>query len=157
MMNTLLRSFLTISAVLVSSGYLYAAGPVEVPWKDFCRAAAGRRVDITTGSGEAISGYCISINADEVGLRTESGIVKIGRAALSSIQMDRSEGHQLHKLGRGVRGGLKLGERWLLSPAAPAGIVTIPATLAWGALATPFCILGDLKHRLLGKEEVRLK
>ena len=35
----------------------------------------------------------------------------------------------------------------LFSPKAPEGLVTIPATLAWGAVSAPFCLLGDIVHQ----------
>jgi hypothetical protein len=157
MTNTTVREFLLFSALLFCGVSAKASDAVEVPWKDFCRVAGGRQIQITTSAGETVSGYCMTISADEVGLRTPAGIVKIGRAALSHIEMDRAPGHLLASLGGGVRAGLKQGNKWLLSPQALLGVVTIPSVLAWGAVSTPFCVLGDLKHRLLGKTEVSVK
>lgn len=158
MTNTTFRNlqFLTISALLAGCVPLLAADPVEVPWKDFCRVAQHRELDITTTNGDTVSGYCVSINADEVGVSTGGKIVKLGRAALSKIQMERSKGNNLRSLGRGMHTGLKQGADWLLSPRAIGGVVTIPAVLAWGAVSAPFCILGDLKHHALGKQEIKL-
>lgn len=135
----------------------FADSPTEVPWKDFCRVAGDRQLDIVTSSGENISGYCAVITVDEVSIRTPKGIVKLGRAALTHISMERSKGRQISSLGHSIRSSLKQGTDWLLSPAAPLGIVTIPGTLAWGAVAAPFCLLGDLKHHLMGSEEIALK
>ncbi len=156
MKNTTLRSFLTLSAFLLCGGSLYAADPVEVHWNDLCRVAQGHQIEITTDKGETVSGYCLSINAGEVQVNMEGRIVKLGRGALAHIVMERTEGHQLRSLGRGMRAGLKNGFKWLLSPSAIGGIVTIPAVLAWGAVSAPFCALGDLKYRLEGKEEIKL-
>jgi hypothetical protein len=158
MNNTTARNlrFLTISALLACAGSLHAAESVEVPWNDFCRVAGSRQLEIMTSSGETVMGYCVSITADEVGVSFDNRIVKISRAALSHIQIERSQGNQLKALGRGVRKALNNGVTWLLSPSAPAGIVAIPVALAWGAVAAPFCILGDLKHHLLGKQEIKL-
>lgn len=144
------------SALLACGGSLLAAEPVEVHWNEFCRVAGNRLIEATKDSGEVVLGYCLVINADEVQLRTYSGIVKIGRRTLSHIVIDRSEGHQLATLGRGVRKGFKDGVNWLLSPQAMLGIVTIPAVAVWGAVSAPFCALGDLKYHLLGKEEIKL-
>lgn len=153
-----MRTTLThIFFLLIASLPAFADGPTEVPWKDFCRIAGDRQLEIVTSSGENISGYCAVITVDEVSVRTPNGIVKIGRAALAHIQMERSQGRQLSTLGHGIRGGLKQGTDWLLSPSAPLGIVTIPGTLVWGAISAPFCLLGDLKHHLMGSEEIALK
>jgi hypothetical protein len=159
MKNTTVRNlrFLTLSALLAGCVPMRAAdAPVEVRWSELCRTAQNRELEITTATGETVDGYCVSINADEVGIRTGGKIVKLGRTALSRVHMERAQGHQLRSLGRGMHSGLKQGANWLLSPAALAGIVTIPATLAWGAVSAPFCILGDLKHHLLGKQEIKL-
>jgi hypothetical protein len=158
MKNTTFRNLqlLTLFTLLAGSVPVRAADPVEVLWKDFCRAAQHRELEITTTGGDTVSGYCVSINADEVGIHAGGKVVKLGRAALAKIQIERSKGNQLRSLGRGMHSGLKQGANWLLSPAAVAGIVTIPATLAWGAVSAPFCILGDLKHHALGKQEIKL-
>jgi len=135
---------------------LRAAEPVEVQWRDLCRASHGRQLEIKTDVGDTVSGYCFTISADEVQIKTGSSIVKLGRKALSTVYMSRSEGPQLQRLGRGMRAGLQSGVRWLLSPAALAGVVAIPATLAWGAVSAPFCAIGDLKYLLSGKDQIKL-
>lgn len=156
MTHTSLRNLLTLSALLASSGALYADDPVEVHWNDFCRVTQGHQVEITTDAGETVSGYCVLINADEVQVNVGGRIVKLGRKTLAHINMERSEGYQLRSLGRGMRTGLKNGFKWLLSPAAIGGVVTIPAVLVWGAVSAPFCALGDLKYRIEGKAEIKL-
>lgn len=153
-MRTTLTQLLFLSVVSLPA---LADSRTEVPWKDFCRIAGDRQLDIVTSSGESISGYCAVITVDEVSIRTPNGIVKLGRATLTHITMERSKGRQLSSLGHGMRTGLKQGTNWLFSPLAPLGIVTIPGTLAWGAVAAPFCLVGDLKHHLMGSEEVALK
>jgi hypothetical protein len=52
--------------------------------------------------------------------------------------------HHLADLGDGMSKSFRRGFGWLFSPAAALGLVTIPATVAWGAVAAPFCLLGDL-------------
>lgn len=153
-----MRTTLTLSLFLsIACVPAFADGTTEIPWQDFCRIAGNRQLEIVTSSGGNVSGYCARITVDEVSLRTPNGIVKLGRTALSHIRMERSKGRQFANLSRGVRDGLKQGADWLLSPSAPLGIVTIPGTLAWGVVAAPFCLLGDLKHHLMGSEEVVLK
>jgi hypothetical protein len=52
--------------------------------------------------------------------------------------------HRLKSLGKGMKHGMHDGVKMTFSPLAPIGLVVIPGTLAWGAVAAPFCILGDL-------------
>ena len=153
-----MRPTLTLSFFLsIASIPAFAGESVEVRWQDFCRIAGDRQLEIVVSSGETITGYCAAISVDEVSLTTPSGIVKLTRAALSHVRMERSKGGQLASLGHGMRDGLKEGAHWLLSPSAPLGMVAIPGTLAWGAIAAPFCLIGDLRHHLLGNQEVSLK
>jgi hypothetical protein len=88
----------------------------------------------------------------------DKGIVKIARATVSRIDMQRSKnnGHQLRALGKGLRQGLKQEFQWLLSPTAPLGIVAVPATLAWGVVAAPFCLLGDLANRGHATQQIKV-
>ena len=146
-------SFLTLvaSALPVS-----AAEPIVVPWNEVCRTAAGHDLVVTTAAGEKLEGYCYSIDVNTIAVGTkERGVVKIARTALSRIEMQRAKGHQIASLGKGVHKGLKDGFDALLSPLAPAGIVMIPGTLAWGAVAAPFCIIGDLRAKANGTQEIR--
>ncbi len=128
-----------------------AADPIVVPWNEVCRAAVGHDLILTTASGERLEGYCYSIDVNQIAVGTRNrGVVKVARTALARIEVQRVQGHQLRSLGKGVHKGLKDGFDALLSPLAPAGIVMIPGTLAWGAVATPFCILGDLRAKING-------
>ena len=152
--------FLALSAVMVGALPLHAAEPIQVHWNEVCRVAADRQLVITTADGNTVEGYCVSITVDQMAVTTpDRQIVKIARTALSRIQMHRSpghqQGHQLRSLGQGMRTGLRYGFKSLLSPYAPIGIVTVPATLAWGAVAAPFCLLGDLRDRVTGKQDIQ--
>jgi hypothetical protein len=122
--------------------------PIETQWEKVCTVAEGRELTLTTDKGETIQGYCISIDVNKVAIRTTGSqgqrVVQISRTTLSKLEMKRPKTHQLAALGRGMRRELHEGARQLFSPLAPAGMVLIPATLAWGAVASPFCILGDL-------------
>jgi hypothetical protein len=150
--------FLALSALIASVPALHAADQIQVRWDQLCQVAHDRQLTITTATGETVSGYCMSSNADEIALNSKDNkIVKIARSALQRIQMSHStNGHQLSALGRTMQKGLRTGADWLLSPRAPLGIVAIPATLAWGAVAAPFCILGDLIHEDAGTQEVKV-
>jgi hypothetical protein len=72
------------------------------------------------------------------------------------VQRSKNDGHQLSALGRNVQKGLRQGFEWLLSPYAPLGIVAVPATVAWGAVAAPFCLLGDLTHKASRTREIKV-
>jgi hypothetical protein len=161
MTHTTLASirFLLFSGVMVSALPLYAADEIQVHWIEVCRAAGGKRLTIKTFNGETVDGYCLSINVDEIAVTTkDQQIVRIARRALSRIDVQRSknDGHQLSALGRGVHKGLRQGFQWLLSPYAPLGIVAVPATVAWGAVAAPFCLLADLTHKTSGTREIKV-
>jgi hypothetical protein len=150
--------FLTLSILAVASLPLHAAEPRTVRWNDVCRVTTGRQLTITTTNGGIVDGYCISVDVDEIAVATKDrGIVKIARTAFSRIQMSHpNKRHQLRSLHKGVHEGLRQGFGWLLSPQAPLGMVAVPVTLAWGAMAAPFCVLGDLKDKMAAREEIRV-
>jgi hypothetical protein len=135
---------------LLAVGFWAALAPlhaadVQAHWDDLCRVAAGRQLNVTTSDGKTLSGTCGSTNGDELSLTNKQMVTKIARATLTRIQMyDPGTGHHLADLGNGMSKSFKTGFAWLFSPAAPAGLVAIPLTVAWGAVAAPFCILGDL-------------
>jgi hypothetical protein len=111
--------------------------------------AEGQPLTLTTADGATVDGYCVAIGVDEISVNTKDrGVVKVARSALSRIDMhlhtSSHRGHELRALGHGVHVGLSRGFGWLLSPDALLGIVTIPATLAWGAVSAPFCAIGDV-------------
>jgi hypothetical protein len=152
------RSCFLLKALALAFGSLTlcAAEPKEVPWNEVCRAAQGRELLVTTTTGSTVAGYCVVIDVNEIGVKTtDRGIVKVARTALSKLSVERARGHQLRSLGRGVHKGLHKGTEYLLSPMAPIGLVVVPATLAWGAFSAPFCVIGDLKAKAAGSEEIK--
>jgi hypothetical protein len=120
--------FLTLAVVMAWTLPLHAAEQVEVQWNEVCRFTDGHQLTITTTNGDTVDGYCMSINVDEMAVTTKDRrLVKIARAALSRIQMQRSKNeHQLRSLGRGLRWGFEV----LLSPYAPVGLAVVPPMLA---------------------------
>jgi hypothetical protein len=142
------RSLVLLAFIVLNEGTvappLLAQESVHVAWTQVCRTANGRQMRLTTNTGDTVEGYCMSVSVDEISLRTpDQRAVKIARAAMARIVVTPQE-HQLRALGRGMRKSLRTGFRALLSPMAPAGMVLIPATLAWGAVSAPFCAAGDL-------------
>ena len=112
---------------------------------------------MTTANGDTTAGYCFSINSDEIAVTTmDHKVVKIALSALSRIDVHRTKGHQVSSLANGMHQGFKWGFDSMLSPLAPLGIVAVPGTLAWGVVAAPFCLLGDLRYKATGKQEIKL-
>jgi hypothetical protein len=150
---------LPLIALTIWSLPLRAADQIQVHWNEVCAAARGKQLTIQTVDGSTVDGYCLSINVDEIAITTkDQRIVRIARKALSRINVQRSknDGHQLRALGREIHKGLRKEVDWLLSPYAPLGIVAVPATLAWGAVSAPFCLLGDLTHASGGAREIKV-
>lgn len=132
-------------AVLAWALPVHAADQLHAHWADLCRVAIGHQLNVITSDGKTVTGSCTSTDADGLSLTTNQQVVKIARATLTRIQMYQpGNGHHLADLGNGMSKSFNRGFRWLFSPAAPLGLVAIPATVAWGAVAAPFCLLGDI-------------
>jgi hypothetical protein len=149
--------FLALSAALLPATPLHAADTIETPWSNVCKMASGKQLVFTTADGATVEGYCVRINADEMGVRTlDARTITIARTALSTLRLRRFKGHQLHSLGTGLRAGLRRELDWLLSPMAPLGLVSIPTTIAWSAASAPFCMLGDLVNKLTPEQDIKV-
>jgi hypothetical protein len=136
--------FLTLSAALAWAFPVHAADDLHARWNDLCRVVGGHQLNVTTSDGKTVSGSCSSTDADGLSLTANQRIVKIARSTLTRIQTYQPGNHHLADLGNGMSKSFRRGFGWLFSPAAPLGLLTIPATVAWGAMAAPFCLLGDL-------------
>jgi hypothetical protein len=133
------------------------AADLQARWNDLCHVAGTRQLNITTSDGKTLSGKCASTSPDELSLNNNQLVVKIARSTLTRIQMyDPGTGHHLADLGNGMQKSFQQGFRWLFSPAAALGLVTIPATVAWGAVAAPFCVLGDMGSDGPSTQEIKL-
>jgi hypothetical protein len=134
-----------LSAALACVLPLHAADEIHARWIDLCRVAGRYQLNVTTSDGNTVSGSWVSTDADELSLNTQQRVINIARSTLSRIQMYQpGNGRRLADLGDGMSKSFRRGFGWLFSPAAPLGLVAIPATVAWGAVAAPFCLLGDL-------------
>jgi hypothetical protein len=151
-----LKTILTLT--LAAAGMpLHAADTVEAQWNQVCRVSEGRELLLTTATGEQVRGFCFSVDVDHLGVRAKSGqVTRIARTTLAHIEMASSKGRRLHSLGTAMHDGLKFGVKALFSPMAPVGLVTIPGTLAWGAVAAPFCVLGDLGEPGSDRQEIKV-
>jgi hypothetical protein len=141
-MTHIFRSF--AFCTLAAWAPLHAAD-LQTRWNDLCRVAGAHQLNVTTSDGKTVSGSCASTDADGLSLTSNQRVIKIARSTLSRIQMYQpGSGHHLADLGDGMSKSFRKGFGWLFSPAAPLGLVAIPATVAWGVVSAPFCLLGDM-------------
>ena len=148
-----------LSATIALTLPLHAASDIQVPWDQVCRTAGSNRLTIQTVDGKTVEGFCMSISVDEMSVNTgKGGIVKVARAALARIDIQRSNnnGHQLRELGKQMGGGLRTSFDWLISPSALLGIVAIPAIIGWGAASAPFCVIGDIIHQDDATQQIKV-
>jgi hypothetical protein len=153
---TLPHLFVTQRCLLLSGAVIFFAlsAPAQSPtpkpttpveWRNLCSNTARELLVVTTESGDTVQGYCVSVQYDEVAIRTVDGkVVRVARGTLKTVLALAVAENRMKALGKGMKQGLRYGVKTTFSPLAPIGLVVIPGTLAWGAAATPFCILGDL-------------
>src|SRR5580700_2979912 len=145
------------SAALAWTFPVHAADDIHARWIDLCSVAGSHQLNVTTSDGQTVSGSCNSTDADGLSLSANQRIVKIARSTLTRIQMYQpGNGHHLADLGNGMSKSFVRGFGWLFSPAAPLGLVAIPATVAWGAVSVPFCLLGDMGDDGPTKQDITL-
>jgi hypothetical protein len=149
---------LTLSALAILSAILLvplaAADTVDVPWQQICYKALNHEMVITTASGDSLEGYCSSVDAAGVSLTIKGKVVRVMRGSVSRL-MIYTPRHRLRALGHEMMQSLRTGFAALLTPSGPVALASIPATLAWGAVSAPFCILGDLVGRTDDGVELR--
>ena len=146
---------LALSFLLLASPFLRAA-ELQTSWNDVCRVSYGHELAVTRTAGDVVYGQCYSVSPDNIVIRAQGQqLVTIARTAFSRLQM-RSKRRHLTWLGENLQGALFAGTLSLFTPYAPAGLVVIPVTLAWGAVAAPFCALGDLADKMSGPTEIKI-
>lgn len=144
------RCLLLSGAAIVFAFSAAAQSPAPTPetsveWPNLCANTTKELLTVTTESGDTVQGYCVFVQHDELTLRTVDGkMVKIARGTLRKVLALTVTEHRLKSLRKGMKEGLHEGVKMTFSPLAPIGLAVIPGTLAWGAVATPFCVLGDL-------------
>lgn len=148
--NSLATAAFALLALNAASGPMLA-DTVDVPWNKVCQTARNQQMRITTSTGETVEGYCISIGVDELTVRTrDNQAVRIAKSALSRIVVPKER--QLEALGRGMQRSIQFGLKALPTPYGPLVVPVIPATIAYGAAAAPFCAVGDLLAKRDGLE-----
>ena len=135
----------SISAVLVCATQAHAAPAIEIPWTSVCLVSTGKRLLVTKTDGGTADGYCASTTNDELALTRAGGDVRVARAAILRLRMVRPWKSRLwtfwKEQGRLIGGSfevLVLGSDyfWL-------GFIAVPATIGWGAIATPYYLAVD--------------
>ena len=157
----LLMNYFVASSILVLTLSSLAAAqndpPIDARWTDLCRIASQRELTLTTTSGESVEGYCIAIDINRVTIRSNANaVIGVARSTLAKLEVKKRREHHLRSLGHGMHQALKWGVRNALTPAGPVAIPIIPVTLAWGAAAAPFCVIGDLLSIGTKKREIRI-
>ncbi len=125
-----------------------------VKWDQVCSVSVGKQLVVSTDSGEKVEGYCIGVTVDTLRVQTPTGIVMVARSTVHRLQMYRHPKNRPASLGKGMKDTLRQGVEDTFSPLAPVGLILVPGTLAWGAIAAPFCILGDIATKLNGPPKV---
>jgi hypothetical protein len=129
---------------------------MQIQWSEVCKVTQNHELSIKTVNGDNVTGYCLSVDVDEISVRTRDGkIQRLARTALKRMRMQPAQSSQLRGLGKFMHDGLRDGFGLLFSPLAPAGMVLVPGTIAWGAVSAPFCALADLGN-LGGKREIKV-
>jgi hypothetical protein len=146
---------LPLALALFFTGISHAQTPSrDVNWSEICQYADGRPMEVTTATGDKVTGYCASVTDTELGIRSPKGIVKIARTGLAKLQVDRSRESPTQELHRKFHKAMRHSVRNVFSPRAIAGLVEVPIVTAWGATALPFCLMGEIGHER-GSIEVR--
>jgi hypothetical protein len=144
-MKHLTTNTLMIFAALAGSAALRAQDSVDVPLPRVCDYARSRTIQVKLPTGETVEGVCFSTTVDEMQVQTKNGIVKIARAQLSRVSVVEVPRRQhLARLGKHVKQGLDGSVKMIPTEMGLAGVVGVPLTLAYGAVAAPFCLLGDI-------------
>jgi hypothetical protein len=154
----LLMIFALICAMAAAFSAPLQAGPIKAHWSQVCGIANGRELTITTANGETEQGRCAAIDVSG-GLRlrkADGSDVVVERILVTRIVMGKPGARLLRSLGDTMSEGLGSGIYSLLTPYAPYGILVIAGTLAYGAIAAPFCLLGDLFSHGSGTQEIQV-
>lgn len=139
----LTKTLLFTACCLPLSADSPAPSPLEVKWDTLCRVAKDDRLVVTTTQGDVVEGHCLAIQVDVVTVVTKDNkTIRIARSALQKVQLQPVHERRLRALGKGLHEGFQRGFDLLLSPMAPVGLVALPGTVAWGAIAAPFCGMG---------------
>ena len=137
-----LFSFLAVGQTLPAA----SSGPNL--WVEVCRTADNHSVTVKTKNHGSVTGACSNVDETQIQLFThERGLLTISRRDVTAIyKRVQTTNHQLATLKQDVGQQFHQDFRWLFSPAAPLGLVAVPITAVWGAVAAPFCWIGDLMH-----------
>jgi hypothetical protein len=136
--------FYRVAMLAVAVALATQAAPTEqMHWKDLTAYLRGKLVTITTKDGKSVSGRFPVVRPDGIYFN-DVPQAKVSRDAVLSLHWEAPHESETHKLGKMMSAGYRHAGRILGTPMGPFGLVELPAITAWGAAATPFCLLGDL-------------
>lgn len=144
--------------LVISAWPLFAADSITVDWNQVCATASQQQLIATTSAGDTVAGYCVGVTVSEVSVRTpDNRIVKVARDKLSKLVMHRPPGHELRALAQDLHEGFHEGFHLLFTHNALGGLLLIPGTVVWGAIAAPFSAIGDLEHLGNSDREIKIR
>jgi hypothetical protein len=140
---TLARSCrLAIFAVAVS--FKLQAAPTELKlWRELAAFLQGKSVTVTTKDGKSVSGRLFVVRPDGIFFSGPMPTT-VPRDAVVSLHWEGPHERETHKLGKMLSQGYRHAGKLLGTPMGPFALAELPVITAWGAAATPFCLLGDL-------------
>lgn len=131
-----------IFAVVVS--FTIEAAPSEqIHWKDLAARLKGKLVTITTKDGRSLHGQLITVRPEGIYI-SDGNQEKISRDTVVSLHWEDPFKSQTRKLGSMLAHAYRHSGKLLGTPMGPFALAELPVITAWGAAATPFCLLGDL-------------
>ena len=75
------HTLLTLTTLAAGLAPLHAADlPKEIQWQQLCGFSRESPLEISTATGEVLTGYCVSLNVDEMSFKTtDNRVVQIRR------------------------------------------------------------------------------
>jgi hypothetical protein len=120
------------------------AAPMEQRlWRELAAFLQGKSVTVTTKDGQSISGRFFAVRPDGITF-SGSASTTVPRDTVLSLHWEAPHQSETHKLGKMLSHGYRHAGKLLGTPMGPFALAELPVITAWGAAATPFCLLGDL-------------
>jgi hypothetical protein len=134
---------IAMAAVVIVASLETTSAKTPKHWSELREFLKDKYVTVVEKGGRSQRGRFVTTSTDS--LTIEDGqTAEIPRDSISSLRVDLPRKTRLEELGGVLHKGYSDTFRDLFSPAAPVGIVGVPAVTAYAIVATPFCILGDI-------------
>lgn len=156
-MTILYALCLLLSSLFPVAARAAAIPPKSVPWNQLCEEFDGKTLVLRERDGSIVKGKCIFVHRKFVSVKTSAPRpLEIKRKDIAHLEAVWPRGLTA-KLGHQVAYGLESGAGLIFSIWAPVGIVMVPATLVWGAVAAPVCLIRDIADRKEHQQEIRIQ